>query len=83
MIPNATVTAISVDTGQVRTTITGADGAYKFGLLPPSNFQVKVEVAGFGRAEVPSATVSVTETAVLDVTLKVGTQTQSVTGLNP
>ncbi len=29
--PNATVTAISVDTGQVRTTIKGADGAYKFG----------------------------------------------------
>ena len=79
VIPNATVTAISVDTGQVRTTITGTDGAYKFGLLPPGNFQVKVEAAGFGPAEVPSATVSVTETAVLDVALKVGTQTQSVT----
>src|SRR3984893_8475042 len=78
-IPNATVTAISVDTGQARTTITGADGTYKFGLLPPGSYQVKVEAAGFGPAEVPSATVNVTETAMLDVALKVGTQTQSVT----
>ena len=79
VIPNATVTAISVDTGQMRTTMTGADGAYKFSLLPPGNYQVKAEAAGFGTVEIPSATVSVTETAVLDVALQVGTQTQSVT----
>ena len=28
VVPNATVTATSADTGQVRTTMTGADGTY-------------------------------------------------------
>ena len=35
VVPNASVTATSVATGQVRTAITGQDGTYKFSLLPP------------------------------------------------
>ena len=79
VIPNATVTATNLDTGQARTTITGADGTYKFTLLPPGNYRVKIEAGGFKPVEVPSATVSVTETAVLDRSLEVGAQTQTVT----
>ena len=78
VVPNATVTLTSIDTAQVRTTTTSADGTYKFGLLPPGNYGVKFEAAGFNALEVPSVTVSVTETAVLDQTLQVGAQTQEV-----
>jgi hypothetical protein len=78
VVPNATVTATSVDTGQARTATTGADGVYKFTLLPPGNYSVKFEATGFGAVEVPSATVNVTETAVLNRALQVGTQTQEV-----
>lgn len=78
VVPNATVTATSVDTHQVRVETTGADGAYKFNLLPPGNYSVKFEATGFGAVEVPSATVNVTETAVLNRVLQVGTQTQEV-----
>ena len=79
VVPNATVTATSVDTGQVRKTMTGADGTYKFSLLPPGNYRVRIEAGGFRPVEIPSATVTVTETAVLDRALEVGAQTQSVT----
>lgn len=79
VVPNAKVTATSVDTGQVRATTTGQDGTYKFSLLPPGNYRVRIDAAGFGALEIPAATVNVTETAVLDRSLEVGSQTQTVT----
>ena len=79
VVPNATVTATSLDTSQARTATTGADGNYKIGLVPPGNYRVTFEAAGFKAVEVPSATVTVTETAVLDRTLEVGVQEQTVT----
>jgi Carboxypeptidase regulatory-like domain len=78
VIPNVTVTATSADTGQARTSTTGADGTYKFSVLPPGSYRVKFEAPGFGTAEVPSATVNVTETEVLNRALQVGAQTQEV-----
>ena len=79
VIPNATVTLTSVDTGQARTTMTGGDGVYRFSLLAPGNYRVKMEASGFKPLEVPSVTVAVTETAVLDRNLDVGAQAQTVT----
>ena len=79
VIPNATVTLTSVDTGQARTTMTGADGVYHFSLLAPGTYRVKIESSGFKPVEVPSVTVAVTETAVLDRNLDVGAQAQTVT----
>ncbi len=79
VIPNATVTATSVDTGQTRTTMTGGDGVYHFSLLPPGNYRIRIESSGFKPVEVPSVTIAVTETEVLDRNLEVGAQAQTVT----
>ena len=79
VVPNATVTATSLDTGAVRTDMTGADGSYRFSLLPPGNYRVRMEASGFKPLEIPSVAVAVTETAVLDRNLEVGAQTQTVT----
>ena len=79
VIPNATVTATSVDTGQSRTAMTASDGAYTISLLPPGKYRVRFGASGFKPVEIPSATINVTETAVLDRTLEVGAQTQAVT----
>jgi hypothetical protein len=79
VIPAATVTLTSVNTGQARTTMTGADGVYRFTLLPPGNYRVRMEASGFKPVEVPSVTIAVTETAVLDRNLEVGAQSQTVT----
>jgi Carboxypeptidase regulatory-like domain len=79
VVPNATITATNPDTGQARTATTGADGTYTFSLLPPGNYKVKFEAPGFKPVEIPSAAVNVTETGVLDRSLEVGGQAQTVT----
>ena len=72
VVPNVTVTVTSVDTGQARTVTTDADGTYKVSLLPPGSYGVKFQATGFNPVEVPSVTVNVTETNVLDRHLEVG-----------
>jgi len=78
-IANVTVTATDTGTGRIRTVMTGADGAYNITLLPLGTYGVKFAATGFNSSEVPSVTVNVSETAVLNQVLAVGTQTQQVT----
>jgi hypothetical protein len=73
------VTATNVATSQSRSLVTGATGLYKFSLLPPGEYRLKFMAKGFKTEEVPSVTVNVTETAVLDRSLEVGVQTENVT----
>ncbi|MBV9506360.1 MAG: TonB-dependent receptor, partial [Acidobacteriia bacterium] len=77
-IPNVTVTLTNTETGQVRTATSGTDGVYRFALLSPGTYRVKFAAAGFKNAEIPSVTVNVTETPVLNRTLEVGGQTETV-----
>jgi hypothetical protein len=79
LVAGVTVTITSLDTAQVRTTTTGSNGSYTVTLLPPGNYKVKFEMAGFKTVEVPSATIIVTETEVLNRQLEVGSQSQQVT----
>jgi len=78
-VANATVTVTNTGTNQSRDEKTGADGVYKFSLLPPGIYKVHVAAPGFKPAEVPSITVNVTETAAANATLQVGAVTESVT----
>ena len=56
VVPSASVTLTSADTGAVRTTMTAADGTYRFSLLPPGNYRVKIECELAGRARMISKT---------------------------
>jgi hypothetical protein len=76
-VASAAVTATNVDNGQARTATTGADGTYKFDLLPSGIYRVKFEAAGFNTKEIPSTTVSGSATAVVDQKL------EAVTGGKP
>src|SRR5262245_16997168 len=78
ILPGVMVTITSLDTGQIRSAITGEDGTYRATLLPPANYSVKFELVGFNTAEVPSVKVNVTETAVLDRTMQVGAQAEAI-----
>jgi hypothetical protein len=79
VVPGASVTLVSTETNQTRTTTTGTDGSYRFSLLPPGTYRVRFSATGFRTADVPSVTVSVTETPVLDQRLEVGVQSDQVT----
>jgi len=78
-VPNATVTVTNVGTNQERTSTTGSDGQYKFPLLSPGTYRLKIGAAGFKTSEVSGITVNVTETATEDKVLEVGAVTQTVT----
>jgi hypothetical protein len=75
----AIITANNKATGQERTTTTDSSGVYKFSLLPPGEYSVKISAGGFKTAQVGSVTVNVTETAVLNQKLEIGAQTAEVT----
>ena len=79
VVPNVTVTLTSADTNQARTANTGADGTYKFGLLPPGTYRVRFAAPGFKTSEVGGVNINVTETPTLDRALEVGAQTEQVT----
>ena len=70
-VPNATVTAMSCATNQERTATTGAGGDYKFSLLQPGTYRLRITAAGFKAAEIAGVTVSTTETASVDRVLEV------------
>jgi hypothetical protein len=79
VIPGVTVTLISNDSGQTRTTVTEGNGAYRFGLLSPGSYRVTFTSKGFGSSVVPKVAIDVTETAALDSTLTPGSESQEVT----
>jgi Carboxypeptidase regulatory-like domain/TonB-dependent Receptor Plug Domain len=79
VIANATVTATSLATGQERSVTTDASGTYKFSLLAAGNYSLKFTASGFKTSEVPSVTVNITETPVLNQKLEVGAQSEQVT----
>src|ERR1700728_1245571 len=79
VIASATVTATSLATGQERSVTTDASGTYKFSLLSAGNYSLKFSASGFKTSEVPSVTVNITETPVLNQNLEVGAQSEQVT----
>ena len=78
LISGANVT-LSNAAGLSRSQLTDASGSYTFTLLPPGAYRVTISAPGFKTVEVPSATVTVTETQVLNQKLEIGTQQQYVT----
>src|SRR5438445_664765 len=76
VVPNATVTLTSTDTGQERGTTSGADGTYVFSLLPPGTYRVRFAAPGFKGTEVTGIKINVTETPVLNRSLEVGQQAE-------
>jgi Carboxypeptidase regulatory-like domain/TonB dependent receptor-like, beta-barrel len=78
VVPGATVTARNVDTGQTRSLTTEGDGSYRFNALPVGNYEVRVERQGFQAAVRSGLTLTVSQEAVLNFALQVGTATQTV-----
>jgi hypothetical protein len=79
VVQNVTVTLTNTANNSARTAVTGADGTYRFTLLPPGAYQVRFTASGFKAAEVTAVNLDVTETPVVDQKLEVGAQTDHVT----
>src|SRR5258708_19810914 len=79
VIPGATVEAVNGSAGQASAVTSGADGSYRFALLPPGDYNVKFSANGFKTVEVPKVAVNVTETPTLDEKLELGAQAEQIT----
>ncbi|HSE32617.1 MAG TPA: carboxypeptidase regulatory-like domain-containing protein, partial [Pyrinomonadaceae bacterium] len=79
VVPNATVTARNPGTNISRTTTSDDGGSYRIVNLPPGDYEITVEASNFKRAVLTRVTLTVGQTADLDVTLEPGQITESVT----
>ncbi|HUG53568.1 MAG TPA: carboxypeptidase-like regulatory domain-containing protein, partial [Vicinamibacteria bacterium] len=79
VLPGATVEARNEGTGQVRTATSGTDGYYTVPLLSPGRYAVKASLAGFSIVTRTGVQVRVAETSRVNLTLPVGSLTETVT----
>lgn len=79
VVPNAKVTLRNVGSGDVRRTVTNQDGYFTFSSVPVSAaYEVLVEANGFVNYKATDLTFSGAETKNLNVTLKVGSTSDTV-----
>jgi hypothetical protein len=77
-VPNAIVTIRNVDTNFMRTVMTAEDGAYRVPELPVGHYEAKAEHAGFKTETRSGITLEVTDQAVINFALEVGSTAQQV-----
>ena len=77
-VPGAEVKVTQTATGQVRTTISGANGGYVLPDLPIGPYQMEVSKEGFAKFVQSGIVLQVASNPTLDVSLKVGAVTESV-----
>ncbi len=84
-IPGATVTIRNVDTQLLRTTVTNDSGNYDVQLLPPGDYVISAELAGFQAQQRSGVRLTVNQVARIDFVLQVGTLQEAVlvTGAAP
>ncbi len=78
-VPNATVTATDVLTNTHWPTRTNSAGLYNLPRLPVGQYTVKVEAKGFRTVMHPAFELQMNQVASIDVSLTVGSVTQTVT----
>jgi len=77
-VPQATITAVQIDTGIQRTTASDHAGEYEFVGLPPATYSVTAAVAGFQSVIQKNVTVTVGGTVIVDFQLKVAPTAETV-----
>jgi hypothetical protein len=79
VVAGATVTARNPSTGATKDTTSNDEGSYQIVSLPPGVYEVTVEAPNFKKAVLPSVTLTVGQSADLDVALEVGQVSEIVT----
>jgi len=71
--------ALTSDAGVQRETVTGDNGRYTFAMLEPGSYVLEVDSKGFAALRLESIVVKITETTVIDISLKLATAKATVT----
>ena len=76
-VPNATVTATNMGTGEVRATTTGTAGHYVVSQLTSGEYKVSVGAGGFSTQEQGPITVRISQTMDANFKLAIGKMTET------
>jgi len=79
VVPDAVVKAKNAATNADVLTKTDQEGYYRFANLPPGNYSVSVEAAGFRKSERPQQLVTVAANVRVDFSLEIGQVSETVT----
>jgi hypothetical protein len=78
LVSQASVKLRDQQSGSLRDTLTNSEGYYTFASIPPGTYELSVEAKGFEVAKVPGIAVLGGEKRNVNVTLKVGSTTDTV-----
>jgi hypothetical protein len=78
VIPKATIVAEDTEKGIRRSSVTDANGEYEFAGLPPATYRVTVNIAGFQPEVLKDVVVSVGQTVILDIQMKVASAAEAI-----
>ena len=78
VIPNAKITVTNIDTGVSRTIATDGAGIFRFFVLPPANYELKIEASGFGIYTRRPIQVMIGQTVIVDPQLQPASIQQEV-----
>ena len=79
VIPGASITARNTDNGLTRTTTAANDGSYRLPAPPVGSYEVRGENPGFRAELISGLKLAVSQEAVVNLALKVGSVEESVT----
>jgi hypothetical protein len=79
VVPDATVTIRDTGTGEVRTTTSNYIGRYVFVNVHPGIYNITITKPGFSKVSIPHDVVQLGQLSTHNVTLQVGTDSQTVT----
>ena len=82
-IPNAKITAVEAGTQDTYNTTTTEQGYYSIGFVRVGTYNITVECPGFQKVTQTGILVEINQTVRTDVTLAVGTISQSVAESDP
>jgi outer membrane receptor protein involved in Fe transport len=78
VVRGATITATNLATGLTRSGASDLNGSYRIPLLPPGEYEVKIEVSGFNTQIKKNLTLTVGETLTLNFDLTLGGPKESL-----
>ena len=78
VVPQAKVSLKNEGSGDLRRTVSNADGFFTFAAVPAGTYEVSIEAAGFLTYQVSGLNLQAAERRNLDVTMKVGSTTETV-----
>src|SRR5205809_3575195 len=79
LVPGVTITVKHVDSGLIRTVMTGETGNYSAPSLPVGPYEITTTMPGFKQAVRLGINLAVGQEAVIDLTLEVGAAAEQVT----